>query len=87
MKEMILGIAAGMVAGAALVRNCKPCAQFVDEVTTMVESKMKSGSQQSNSSSGSNCECGSDCGCSGSQGSQNNQPQGSNQNNNSQNGG
>ena len=80
MKEMILGLAAGMVAGAMLVRNCKPCSQFVDEVTTMVESKMKSqsGSQQSKSS---DCECGNDCGCSG---NQSYQAQGNNQSNGSQ---
>lgn len=77
MKEMILGLAAGMVAGAMLVRNCKPCSQFVDEVTTMVESKMKS---QSGSKS-SDCECGSDCGCAGNHGYQS---QGSNQSNGSQ---
>ena len=81
MKEMILGLAAGMVAGAALVRNCKPCAQFVDEVTTMATSKMKSQSGSHQQQKSSDCECGSDCGCSGNYGFQS---QGNNQSNNSQ---
>lgn len=65
MKEMILGLAAGMVAGAVLVRSCKPCAQFADDVSAMVESKMKS--SKGDRSKSAECECGSDCGCTGSQ--------------------
>lgn len=63
MKEMILGLAAGMVAGAVLVRSCKPCAQLADDVTAMVESKMKS--SKGGQAKSAECECGSDCGCTG----------------------
>ena len=44
MKDMLFGLTAGLIAGAVLVRNCKPCERLVDDVTAMVESKMAQGS-------------------------------------------
>ena len=64
MKDLIIGLAAGVVAGALLIKNCKPCSQPVDEVTGMVESRMKQMSKGKGESR-SDCECGSDCSCGG----------------------
>lgn len=64
MKDLIIGLAASVVAGALLIKNCKPCSQLVDEVTGMVESRMKQMSKGKGESR-SDCECGSDCSCGG----------------------
>ncbi|MBQ7227089.1 MAG: hypothetical protein IJX05_01660 [Clostridia bacterium] len=40
MKDMLLGLVGGMIVGAVLARNCKPCANLIDDATEMVESKM-----------------------------------------------
>lgn len=66
MKGMILGLAAGFVAGAVLAKTCKPCGQMIDEMTSGMKSKFKSGSCGQNKQSqqpSEQCECGSDCNC------------------------
>ncbi len=63
MKGMLIGLATGMVAGALLVKTCKPCSRFIDDMSQKYKSMGKKNSQSAEQPSQENCECGSDCEC------------------------
>ena len=60
MKDMLLGLVGGMIVGAVLARNCKPCANLIDDATEMVESKMDTMHKAMKNVKSSECECGCD---------------------------
>lgn len=65
MKGLIIGLAAGMAAGALLAVNCKECRKMIDKVSNAAEKKMQSMKKQNGSDEMENkseCECGEDCG-------------------------
>ncbi len=70
MKGMLIGLAAGMVAGAIIAKTCKPCSRFIDDMSEKCKSmgkKNDSGSRvapsQEECECGSDCDCGYDCNC------------------------
>ena len=64
MKGLIIGLAAGMAAGALLAVNCKECRKMIDKASAAAEKKMHSfGKKESENVDNSGCECGEDCDC------------------------